>query len=85
LQPNVTASPRGEVESNGRRTTGPHERNSIRPSQLASLRVSGEAQIREMDADGKRSCAGSHMGDRELKEPVRRCGGGWRQNGRKSE
>ena len=32
--------------SNGRRTTGPHERNSIRPDDLASLRSNGEARTR---------------------------------------
>jgi hypothetical protein len=41
------------VESNGRRTTGPYERNSIRSSDLASLRAKGEARD-VMGADGKR-------------------------------
>ncbi len=42
---NVTASPQGGVESNGKGTGGPKTTNAIRPDAVASLLSNGEAQM----------------------------------------
>ena len=66
-----------EVESSRRRTTGPYERNSIRPGAVASLQANGEAQTRE---NGEPATLKGSVRKRWRDTP-----GGWSRNGQEGD